>query len=242
MRPAMPRLLVLFPLGVMGCSNVGGLAYQPSPTAENSQSVEGERVQGPAALSVGTIDDRRGKGPNELGVVRGGYGNVLKRLTTDEPVADLVRLALEAALQGRGLLADPSQAWIQLRGVVTKLDCNYYVNREAHTLLDIEAIDLASGRFLWKGTYKADLVESAWGAGIFADVDHLRGLAQQSLSQAINDAVQDVQERLLAKEGGDSPLQQVPKTSIDLDSCIQKCREHTDRSKEECFDRCAGLH
>src|SRR2546425_11617922 len=72
-------------------------------------------LAGSPIFAVAEVVDQRQKGPNELGGVRSGFGNLLKRLQTSEPVADLVSQALQDALRERGLLADGHEARILLR-------------------------------------------------------------------------------------------------------------------------------
>jgi hypothetical protein len=167
---------------------------------------------GSPIFAVAEVVDQRQKGPNELGGVRSGFGNLLKRIQTSEPVADLVSRALQGALREHGLLADGDEApRILLRTSITRLDCNSFSysapgtgqqvgNREAHAHLDVEALDADTKSLLWKETYAADIFEPA-GAAIFEDVDTLRGLVERAMSQAVDRAVTDSQVRSQASAG-----------------------------------------
>jgi len=189
------RFLWLAPVlvSLSGCSTHRvGLSYRPDEPA-------GPPVGSPV-FAIAEVVDRREKRPIELGVVRGGYGNVLKRLHTSEPVRDLVQRAFEDALRARGLLAPGGEILVLLRISVARLDCNYFMNREAHARFDLEARDAKTGKLLWERGYEQDLVESGIGAGIFANVDHLRGMAEKAMIQAIDEAVSDSQLRYLAAQ------------------------------------------
>jgi len=56
---------------------------------------------------VGTFVDARGEPANWLGAIRGGFGNPLKNLESDRPVADIVGAAFADGLRARGVTVDP---------------------------------------------------------------------------------------------------------------------------------------
>jgi hypothetical protein len=202
--------LALITIGAIGCSTQVGLSYR----GENAVPAR----PGDSVLSLGEVKDQRQKGPRELGVVRGGYGNVLKRLVTSDTIESLVRQAFRAALEQRGLLAQAGRERVQLRIVIKKLDCNYLMSREAHAEIDVTGIEAGSERTVWSESYRSDVVEGAMGAGVFADVEHLRGMAEIALNRVIDDAVKDARLQLAvlppaagkATLGGERTLGVVP--------------------------------
>jgi hypothetical protein len=182
--------LALITIGAIGCSTQVGLSYR----GENA----GPARSGISVLSLDEVKDQREKGPRELGVVRGGYGNVLKRIVTTDTVEDLVRKAFLSAMSSRGLLAEEGHERTALRVIVKKLDCNYLMNREAHADIDVTGVDRESAKVIWTHSYKADVVEGGMGAGVFADSEHLREMAEMALSRAIDDALKDAELQLLS--------------------------------------------
>jgi len=58
-------------------------------------------------VNVGTFVDARGEPANWLGAIRGGFGNPLKNLESDRPVADIVGAAFADGLRARGVTVDP---------------------------------------------------------------------------------------------------------------------------------------
>jgi hypothetical protein len=169
-------------LAAGACSSKVALRY---PAAEQGA--------GPQLVTVQRLADAREKGSNELGVVRGGYGNVLKRIYTQRPVADLATRALEQALANRGLLARGDGAPIRLEGTVRKLDCNHYFRREAHTELELALVDTETGERLFAKSYRADETGSSAATGVFASMGALAEMAERTLRDAIDQALADPQ-------------------------------------------------
>jgi uncharacterized lipoprotein YajG len=144
------------------------------------------------AVSVGSFVDQRGETPTWIGAVRGGYGNPLKTLQTDKPVSALVQTAFTDGLRARGLLATSAGAY-QVAGVIKKLDCSQYVRREAHAIIDVSVFD-PSGKQIFTQTYTADELEGslmALNVGVFGSVDSLRLLAEKTLNEVVDKALDD---------------------------------------------------
>jgi len=158
-----------------GCSSKVDLRYAISEPVRTSI--------GPGLVSVQRLADARSKGSNELGVVRGGYGNVLKRVYTDRSVAELVTNALEQALATQGLL--------RLEGSILKLDCNHYFRREAHTRLVLSLVDAATGEKIFSRRYEADETGISLAVGIFARTKTIASMAERTLRDAIDQALAD---------------------------------------------------
>ena len=175
---------------IVGCSTTRvDLAYRGSDTPSRRSGV------GPV-VALGKVQDQREKGPLELGVVRGGYGNVLKRIVAVKPVAEMTEEAMRAAFAERGLLAGEGRSRVRLDVTVRKLDCNYFQNREAHAHLEVDAVEAGTGTRLWSESYEEDIVEGGLGAGVFADVEHLRKMLESALVSAVDDVVGDTERRL----------------------------------------------
>jgi hypothetical protein len=142
-------------------------------------------------IAVGSFRDDRGEDSTWFGAIRGGYGNPLKRLHADQPIDAVVVQAVRDALQKRDMLASEGSSSIRIEGAITKLDCNYYWNRDAHAHLLVSLVDIGSNSILFSQTYKTDNVESGVGAGIFGSVEHLALFTQKTLSQTIDKALSD---------------------------------------------------
>lgn len=144
------------------------------------------------AASVGSFVDQRGETATWIGAVRGGYGNPLKKLETDKPVAVLVQMTFTDGLRARGLLGTGAGAF-QISGVIKKLDCSQYVRREAHAIIDVSVFD-PSGRQVFTRTYTADELEGslmALNVGVFGSVETLRALAEKALGEVVDKALDD---------------------------------------------------
>ena len=78
-------LLLVVTLSACGTTHVS-LKYSAPPAIVQASA----RAQ---PLLVGTFTDKRGEPATWLGAIRGGYGNPLKNLESDKPVAELVKAA-----------------------------------------------------------------------------------------------------------------------------------------------------
>jgi len=169
----------------MGCStHTFQVKYEPTREVVPSEGTE-------PLIAVGSLRDDRGTESAWLGAIRGGYGNPLKKLYSDQPIGSVVATAMADALQTRKLLAPPSSAVLRIEGSIAKLDCSYYFNREAHTHLLLNIVDTRSNATLFSQTYKTDNKEGGVGAGIFGDVDHLAAFMQKTLNETIDTALSD---------------------------------------------------
>ncbi len=142
-------------------------------------------------VGVGTFLDDRGVDARWLGAVRGGYGNVLKRLRTDEPMQSVVEQAFRDALDVRGLLSADAAPEYELRGRIQKLDCSQYFSREAHAHLTVSLFHVPTSTQVFSSEYRADNSEGAGGVGVFGSTEGLRQLAETTLNQAIDQALTD---------------------------------------------------
>lgn len=137
------------------------------------------------------VSDKRGTDSDWLGAIRGGYGNVLKTLKTEESTDKIVDEIYTAALEKSGILADTDDAPYSLLVTIVKFDCSYYFNREAHAHVDISLAINESSKIKFSKSYKSDLTEGGVGAGIFGDVDTLRDLAEKAMNETVDKMLQD---------------------------------------------------
>lgn len=144
----------------------------------------------PAAsgVSVGSFADRRGTDARWVGAIRGGYGNVLKKLLTPDATAEVVRQAFQAALQARSVpvAVEGSGTGVRIEGEILKLDCSYFFNREAHAHLLVRVKSADGQRELYARTIQTDNSEGGVGAGIFGNVEHLAQFEEKTLNQTVD--------------------------------------------------------
>lgn len=151
------------------------------------------------------VTDQRGTDSNWLGAIRGGYGNRLKTLRTEESTDIIVHKIYTDALAKSGILTDSKEAPYKLQVVITKFDCSYYFNREAHAYVEVSLIENASSKPVFSKSYKTDETESGVGAGIFGDVDTLRVLSEGTMNKTVDKMLVDPEfNDALAIEVGES--------------------------------------
>ena len=174
---------VLYLLFISGCST-------HMTTVEYEGNGENAAVGTPSVGQV-VVSDNRGTDGNWLGAIRGGYGNRLKTLRTAESTDLMVDKMYTTALEKAGILDTSDSAPYQLSVQITKFDCSYYFNREAHAHVDVSLKQVSNRAIRFKKSYKTDLTEGGVGAGIFGDVDTLRDLAEEAMNQTIDKMLGD---------------------------------------------------
>jgi len=165
--------------------------YRASATAAAFPAAAGNLV-------VQRFVDDRGEPPRWLGAIRGGFGNPLKVIETDEPVAAVVQTAFTEGVRARGAAGSATAKRFEIRGTIKKLDCSQYVRREAHGIIEVAIVDLATGRERFRQTYSADQVDGSLVAvdtGIFASPQDLKSVLEQVLNQIVDKALDDPQFR-----------------------------------------------
>ena len=78
--------------------------------------------------------------------------------------------------------------------MIKKLDCSQYARREAHAEIEVSVYDTPGGKALFTRTYTADNLDGsllALNTGVFASVDTLRALAEKTLDQVVDKALDD---------------------------------------------------
>lgn len=176
---------LLVALTCPGCStHMTTLRYIP-------QSGRVENATLNSQIALGSVTDERGTGSNWLGAIRGGYGNPIKKLRTDKDTSAAVAAVFTEALRARNLLGTNESSRTALDIRITKLDCSYYVNREAHAHINVQLVALPMRTVLFAKSYRTDNTESGVGAGIFGDAEHLATFTQMTLSETIDKALSD---------------------------------------------------
>jgi hypothetical protein len=170
------------------CSTTSvNLRYEPTPNITFA-------APGAPTVTVGTFIDQRGEPANWLGAIRGGFGNPLKNLELDQPVATLVATAFADGLRSRRFTVSDTNPVFQLSGVIKKLDCNQIVRREANVDIELRLKHLPSGRLSFVRTYAENSIEGSvmsFNTGVFASVGDLRLLTENTLRKVVDNALDD---------------------------------------------------
>jgi hypothetical protein len=181
------RLLLLLVLSLGACgTTTGGLSY------DATQSAAPDPAGAPVISRVVATDARGESDPHWLGTIRGGFGNPLRSVTTDAPVADEVAQGFRQALASRGLLAPPGAGRYNMDVTVVRMDCDQYHRREANADFRVVLTDRRSGRQIYQDEVSSHLVNGSivtFSTGIFADPQDLRAIAAQAQNQAIDTAL-----------------------------------------------------
>jgi uncharacterized lipoprotein YajG len=162
-----------------------GISYAPSMSVTKATS---------APVSVGSFIDARGEQQsNWAGAIRGGFGNPLKVLELDRPVADVVRTAFADALLARGVGPAAAGSGAQLSGVVRKFDCDQYVRREATVEIELTVLG-AGGQSKFTRVYRSNNVDGSYmtlSAGVFGSIEELRTVMEKTLRETVDKALED---------------------------------------------------
>jgi Uncharacterized lipoprotein len=178
-------VLLVATLSACGTTSVG-LKYAAPPSVAQASA----RAQ---PLLVGNFADKRGEPATWLGAIRGGFGNPLKNLESDKPVAELVKAAFADGLRARGVAPDQASAPFQITGTIKKLDCNQIVRREANVEIEVAVLDRA-GKQRFIKTYSASNLDGSvlsLSSGVFASVEDLRATLEKTLRETIDKALDD---------------------------------------------------
>ena len=182
------RILLVATIALLSACSTTSVGLKYSPT----ESVSKVAATAPPVF-LGTFLDQRGVRQNWLGAIRGGFGNPLKNLESDRPVAELVRTAFSDGLRARGVTIDQTSAQYQITGVIRTLDCSQYVRREAHADIEISVLDKA-GQQRFARRYTSDALDGSLlslSVGVFASVDDLRLIMEKTLRETVDKALDD---------------------------------------------------
>lgn len=164
----------------------GNLKYTASVEQPPKASVSSQLVV------VGTFQDQRDGDKKWLGVIRGGFGNHLKTLEADRPVAGMVKEAFEEGLRARKVAIAPS-ANGQLTGKIIKLNADQVVRREGVAEVELTVTDQQGAKRFAK-TYTHNRIEGSVlsvQTGVLASIDDLRDVLQRTLSELVDKALDD---------------------------------------------------
>jgi uncharacterized lipoprotein YajG len=164
-----------------------GLKYAAPPTAAAASATA-------PAVSVGSFIDQRGEPPTWMGAIRGAFGEPVKKLDATPSVSALVKTAFADGLQARGFKVSGGAKAYQVAGVIKRLDSSQFVRREAHAEIEVSVYDTSGGKALFTRTYTADNQEgslTAWDTNYFGSVEKLRALAEKTLNQVVDKALDD---------------------------------------------------
>lgn len=138
------------------------------------------------------VSDQRGTASNWLGAIRGSYGNVRKRLLTEEPTAIVVDKMYTDALNNNGLYTESKDAPYNLKVTILKFDCSYLFNREAHVNVNVSLVDNFTSKIKFSRNYRTDEVEKGmFGGDFFRDEETLRNLAETVMNKTIEKTLVD---------------------------------------------------
>lgn len=172
---------------IAGCStHTGGLRYT---TPERHARVP----EGSPPVVLGAFTDKRGEPPTWLGAIRGGFGNQLKSIESDQPVSALVREAFADGLRARGISLSGAAGRPTLTGAVEILQGDQYARRGAEAKVAVSVVD-AQGRPIFARTYDSNLVDGSLvtlSAGVFGSPELLRELIARALSEVVDKALND---------------------------------------------------
>lgn len=144
-----------------------------------------------APVTVGRFIDDRGVGSTYLGSIRGGFGNPLKTLEADRPVAEVVAAAFADGMRERKFRVGPEAA-LRLSGNIKRLDCNQVVRPEATAEVALTITQVASGNKVFSKTYRTyNMSGATLAAGVFGSVDGLREMTERSLRELVDKALDD---------------------------------------------------
>nr|WP_231372020.1 MULTISPECIES: YajG family lipoprotein [unclassified Thioalkalivibrio] len=222
---------------LLGGFMVAGCTTTPV-TLDPASSPESESV-GEANVEMGPVTDSRQHGANWLGAIRGGFGNPLQTLETEEPVSDVVRDQFITGLEQRGMLAEEGEGDFVMEVDIEHLDSNQVMRREAHSRLNVTLLEPGSRQIAHENSVRASNVEGGAGGGVFASIEKLEEILTRTLWETIDEALDD--ERLhQAIAAGPSESQ----TSSELEADIEALRRFRDRgviTEEEYNERVLQL-
>lgn len=186
----MMRLLVtIFCLSILtACTATSKVDLRYSPPS-NVQAAKQN-----AAVNVGSFTDSRGETKTWVGTIRGGFGNHLKDLDTNEPVSKVVEQSFKDALQARGVNVNAPSTPLKISGVVKTLIGDQVARREANVAIDVSVIDSGSGQTRFNRIYTANVIDGSaltMATGVFASVEDLRAVIEKALRETIDKVLDD---------------------------------------------------
>ena len=191
-----PIFLHLYICIVLGCV-LNGCASYDHPVSTYSYS--GQVIASNSQFAIELVADHRRNEPNFLGAIRGGFGNVLKTIETDEPVIDFVHDTFREALVQRNIYATEVNTTHRIFVDLLKFDCNKMSRQEAHVKFLAKVIDARDGKVVLSeeidlknvsGPLITAFFQKPFTSGVLASENELRDLAYKTLYQAIDQLIE----------------------------------------------------
>jgi len=176
-------LFAVLTLAACGTTSVA-LTYAPTTTVQRAPAAA-------PAVNVARFSDERGEPSTYLGSIRGGFGQPVKTLESERPVAEVVTAAFADGMRERGFRLGPD-APLRLSGSIKRLDCNQMLRPEATAEVQLVVTKVETGRPVFTKTYNTYNVEGATlAAGVFGSVDGLRVITERTLRELVDKALED---------------------------------------------------
>lgn len=184
----LPRMIAILTLALAfsACSTSKGSLRYAAPASSATTAGSGTTM-------IGRFTDERGEPAHWLGAIRGGFGNPLKKIETEQPVADVVQAAFADALRARGLFAT-GDAQTRIEGTIRRLDGDKVARSESNAEIVVRVVDAHDGTKTFEQTYTTGNIEGSaltLKTGVFASADELRDLIARTLSQTVDKALDD---------------------------------------------------
>ena len=125
------------------------LEYQPP-------NIPQELRRGPAVVSVGQFEDRRGDPENYLGAIKSPLGSPIEYVETRVPVAQMMANAFGHGLNTRNMLARGGSGRFLLQGQITSLYCDHLARPYAEARVIVQLVDRRSNRVVHTQVYEAE--------------------------------------------------------------------------------------
>ena len=155
----------------------------------------GVAASGPAVVADVSGTDTRGESdPRWYGTIRGNYGNPLKTLDADRPIAEVAASAVRDGLAARGMTGRGGASPYDVRVTVRQFEADQVARREARISLTMEWLRRGTGQVAFTNSGQADLVGGSivtLEIGIFGSTDELQSITARALSQAVDQALDD---------------------------------------------------
>lgn len=144
---------------------------------------------GLAEVSVGGFIDNRGEEPRLLGTVKTPIGTPFERIYLKVPTEEAVQNAFLHGLSARGMIAPASKARFALEGSIEEFYCQLITKPYAYVRLNVDLVDVASNRVLYRHTYEGERQSATFLPGQGDPVPTLRELASSVLQDAVDRAI-----------------------------------------------------
>lgn len=183
-------ILVACTCSIAACTTTtqGGLPYTPSA------SLVRENPALAVSVTAGKFTDQRGGDDKEwIGAIRNGWGIPAKNVDVAPSVSAAVQAAFAAGLRARGFATSGGTAY-RVSGAIKRLDANQVVSLESNVEIEVDVFKVSTGQEVFSRTYSAHNLEGSLlslHTAYFGSEQKLRALAQKTLDQVVNQALDD---------------------------------------------------